>query len=407
MLQPSLLEFSDTTAQQIEQVCCAVRSHLGMDIGFVRGFGLGADRPDDICARRATNGEPGGPGWGRGGDPWLPVAAAADPTSSRNMGAPIRLADAGVYGALCCSRRGPEPALSERDLGFLHACADIIARLIQSELLPSQQRFAKIARIRQVMRERQFAIVYQPIYRLSDNSLAGFEALTRFLVSPSRPPQQWFIEAQEVGLGAELEFATIGHACEALASLPQDVSLAVNISPASILSPAFKTMFDALPVDRLVLEVTEHAAISNYAEIKQALKPFRRRGLRLAVDDAGAGYNSFKHVLDLKPDLIKLDISLTRAINRDPARRALADALTQFGRAMGSQIVAEGVESAAELEMLRAIGVTKVQGYLVGRPMPLAEAGSVPVVRTEEKRRCRSAEKLGPSVGNGVGGSAA
>jgi EAL domain-containing protein (putative c-di-GMP-specific phosphodiesterase class I) len=378
-----------------------------MDIGFVPGFALGADHPGDAYARRTTSGETGEPGWDRGKGPWLPVAAADDPTSSQNMGAPIRLADAGVYGALCCSRRGPEPALSERDLGFLNACVDIIARLIQSELLPNQQRFAKIARIRQVIRERQFAIVYQPIYRLSDNSLAGFEALTRFSASPSRPPEQWFIEAQEVGLGAELEFATIGHACEALASLPQDVSLAVNISPASILSPAFKTMFDALPIDRLVLEVTEHAAIRSYAEIKRALKPLRRRGLRLAVDDAGAGYNSFKHVLDLKPEIIKLDISLTRAINRDPARRALADALTQFGRAMGSQIVAEGVESAAELEMLRAIGVTKVQGYLVGHPMPLAEAASVPPVRTDAKRRCKNAGKSGLSIGNGVGGSAA
>jgi EAL domain-containing protein (putative c-di-GMP-specific phosphodiesterase class I) len=175
--------------------------------------------------------------------------------------------------------------------------------------------------------------------------------------------------------------------CRAITSLPPDVLLAVNISPTSIVSPAFNGLFDNLPLDRLVLEVTEHAAIENYVQIKRALGSLRRRGLRLAVDDAGAGYNSFKHVLDLKPELIKLDISLTRAINRDPARRALADALTQFGRAMGSEIVAEGVETAAELETLRGIGVTKVQGYLVGCPAPLPESASVPLFRADTKRR--------------------
>ena len=399
MIQPSLAELSDTTTQQIAHVCRAARLHLGMDIDFVPAVALGADRPDTTYAHRVPGAETRVPACDREHGVPLLTAGADGVPCSKMVSAPIRLADAGVYGALCCRS---DAGLNERDLGILHTCADIIARLIQTELLPTHQRSAKIARIEQVVREKQFAIVYQPIYRLSDNSLAGFEALTRFSAPPVRSPEQWFIEAQEVGLGAELEFATIGYACRAIASLPADVSLAVNISPASIVSPAFKAMFDGLPVDRLVLEVTEHAAISNYVEIKQALKPFRRRGLRLAVDDAGAGYNSFKHVLDLKPELIKLDISLTRAINRDPARRALADALTQFGRAMGSQIVAEGVESAGELETLRAIGVTKVQGYLVGRPMPLSVAESAPAFRSDTRQRVRGARARSESLGEGL-----
>ncbi len=163
-------------------------------------------------------------------------------------------------------------------------------------------------------------------------------------------------------------------ALEALASLPKDILLTVNFSPATIMAPAFAELFNTLPLERVVLEVTEHAAVANYIELAARLHPFRNRGLRLAVDDAGAGHSSFRHVLDLRPDTIKLDMSLTRNIDRDHGRQALAGALAMFGRAMGSQIVAEGVETEAELDALRRVGVTKVQGYLTGRPMPLEDA---------------------------------
>jgi EAL domain-containing protein (putative c-di-GMP-specific phosphodiesterase class I) len=153
------------------------------------------------------------------------------------------------------------------------------------------------------------------------------------------------------------------------------------------MTESFSKLFATLPLERVVLEVTEHAAVANYTELTARLHPFRLRGLRLAVDDAGAGHSSFRHVLDLRPDTIKLDMSLTRSIDRDRGRQALAGALSMFGRAMGSQIVAEGVESEAELEALRRVGVTKVQGYLTGRPMPLADAVQLVGVKSKALRR--------------------
>jgi EAL domain-containing protein (putative c-di-GMP-specific phosphodiesterase class I) len=231
------------------------------------------------------------------------------------------------------------------------------------------------------------SIVYQPLYRLSNDSLAGFEALSRFSTPPMRSPDHWFAEAAEAGLGVELEFVAVRDACTALLTLPPTLLLAINLSPQSILSPCFNALFAEFPPHRLVLEITEHAAIENYAEIERSLAPLRQRGLRLAVDDAGAGHASFKHVLDLRPDLIKLDMSLTRDIHCDPARRALAEALTRFGRAMGSEIVAEGVETELELEALREIGVTKAQGYLLGRPVPLKEAAALPAFLGEARER--------------------
>src|SRR5262249_4228013 len=114
--------------------------------------------------------------------------------------------------------------------------------------------------------------------------------------------------------------------------------------------------------------------------------PYRSRGLRLAIDDVGAGYASFRHILDLNPDLIKLDTVLTRNIDADIARQTLAKAITMFGRKMGCEVVAEGVETIGELDTLRAIGATKVQGYLIGRPMPRADAAKLPAL-FECKRR--------------------
>lgn len=128
-----------------------------------------------------------------------------------------------------------------------------------------------------------------------------------------------------------------------------------------------------VPANRIILEVTEHAAIEAYEQLGAALSVFRQRGLRVAVDDAGAGYASFRHILRLRPDIIKLDMALTRDIDQDPARRALASALITFAGNTRSTIVAEGVETAAELHTLQQLGVTAAQGYYLGRPTPLSE----------------------------------
>jgi len=123
-----------------------------------------------------------------------------------------------------------------------------------------------------------------------------------------------------------------------------------------------------------VLELTEHAAIDNYHHLRQALAPMRCAGLRIAVDDAGAGYASFQHILDLQADIIKLDRSLVSGIDTDLARQALASSLIFFSGQTGSKMIAEGVETIEELDTLRHLGVERAQGYLMGRPSPLKYA---------------------------------
>ncbi|MDZ7750653.1 MAG: EAL domain-containing protein [Gammaproteobacteria bacterium] len=177
-----------------------------------------------------------------------------------------------------------------------------------------------------------------------------------------------------MGVGEELEMAVIDRALREFEGMPAGVYLALNVSPEHIISGAVARAFTGRSLEGLVLEVTEHAPIPDYESFNAALAELRSSGLRLAVDDAGAGYASFRHILSINPDIIKLDITLIRGIHADASRRALAAALITFGNETGARVVAEGVETSAELEELQRLGVTSVQGYLLSRPIPIADA---------------------------------
>jgi EAL domain-containing protein (putative c-di-GMP-specific phosphodiesterase class I) len=158
------------------------------------------------------------------------------------------------------------------------------------------------------------------------------------------------------------------------ADLPAQAYLSVNVSPATVVTGRVGEVVAEVPGERLVVELTEHARVADYDELADALKPLRTRGARVAVDDAGAGFAGLVHILRLVPDIIKLDIGLTRGIDQDPVRRALALSLVGFARDTGAGIVAEGIETAQELEALRDLGITWGQGYFLARPGPAISA---------------------------------
>ena len=225
-------------------------------------------------------------------------------------------------------------------------------------------------RVRRVLRGRGLSISYQPIVDLRCGGRLGFEALARFAGPPSGP-DAWFADAAGVGLDAELESLAIEAALDALPWMPGGAYLSINASPAMVVSGRVKALLSGVAVDRVVLEITEHAPMPGYDVLGGALRPLRAAGLRVAVDDAGAGYASFSHILNLRPDVIKLDITITRDIDKDVGRQALASALRTFAGDTGSTVVAEGVETEAELGALRELGMGAAQGYHLGRPGPL------------------------------------
>lgn len=237
----------------------------------------------------------------------------------------------------------------------------------------AEDRSERRSRIQRILEGRGLTMVFQPIVDLRSNRVAGFEALARFSEEPLRPPNEWFTEAAEFGLGVELELCAIRSAIAELDRLPADAYLSVNASPETVLHRDLTGTVEA-HAGRIVLELTEHTAVTEYGTLIERVDVVRGLGVRIAVDDAGAGYASLQHILRLCPDIVKLDVALTRSVDSDPARRALATALVQFGREIGADITAEGIERQEELDALRNIGACSGQGYLLGRPAPLPSA---------------------------------
>jgi EAL domain-containing protein (putative c-di-GMP-specific phosphodiesterase class I) len=227
----------------------------------------------------------------------------------------------------------------------------------------------RLSVIRGMIDSRALETYFQPIVDLRSGEVVGTEALSRFAQVPVRPPDAWFAEAATLGLGVELELAAVARALERLDRLPSGMYLSLNASVEAIMSDNFHAAMSDVPAERIVLELTEHTQIADYSSFNRTVESLRSVGMRLAVDDAGSGFASFNHVLNLAPDVIKLDISLIRGIDHDPAKQALARALLRFGsEAFGTTFVAEGIETKGELGTVQSLGFHSGQGFILGRP---------------------------------------
>ncbi|HWJ98360.1 MAG TPA: EAL domain-containing response regulator, partial [Acidimicrobiales bacterium] len=229
---------------------------------------------------------------------------------------------------------------------------------------------AKERRVGQLIDSGPPAIAFQPIAELATGTVIGYEGLARFASEPLRPPDHWFAEAAEVGRGVELELAAVQAALADAARYFPETPVSVNISPAAACSPDLPPLLSRRDGRLLFLEITEHERVDHYEQLLAALGRLRATGARLAVDDAGAGFAGLQHILTLRPDIIKLDIALTRGIDQDPIKRALASSLVTFSGEMNSRLVAEGIETEAELVTLIDLGVAWGQGFHLGRPGP-------------------------------------
>ena len=250
----------------------------------------------------------------------------------------------------------------------------IVGTLIGPRLGVRRTAAADRAEVQAVIDSAEFRPFFQPIVDLNDGTVPGYEALTRF--ADGRPPGVLFAAAARVGLGPELETACLRASLEAAERLPAGAYLSVNASPELIVSGGVRALLGS--VDRLiVLEITEHVAIDDYAAVRAELAQLGP--IRLAVDDAGAGYASFRHILELSPAFVKIDIALVRNIDTEPARQALIAGMGYFAVKGGLHLIAEGIETREELEALRALGVPFGQGFLLGVPSDAGETESWPV----------------------------
>jgi PAS domain S-box-containing protein len=382
----------------VEQLLALARTRTGMDLawvsrfrhgrqvfeqlsGAVAGFGLapGASRPlaDSYCARVVAGSLPNLVADTRRDPRTRDVALVTDLGIGAYIGVPIPGPDSSPLGTLACVHHSAVYDVGDADIRFLELLAAATAELLGDDQIARDRQRRLRDRVGRVLTPGRLTTVFQPILDIGSNRIVGTEALSRFPAEP-REPDRWFADAQSVGLGAALELAAVRQAFSHLDELPASVYLSVNASPQLVCNPEFHALVAELPGERLTIEITEHAAVADYDELLGAIARLRARGVRLAVDDVGAGFASFSHVLRIRPDILKIDVSITHGIDQDPARRGLARAIVDLAREIDASVVAEGVEGQAELDRIVGIGIDAAQGFFIGRPGPLPLTTRVP-----------------------------
>ncbi len=368
----------------VNHVLELARRHLDMDVALLSefvgghqvhrratgdagsfGFALGAGTPltQTYCQAMVLEQIPNAIGDTNGHPVLRGLSATAAATIGAYVGVPVRLADGTLYGSLCVLSHQAQQ-VDERDAKFLAMLAELVAREVEADLDQQGTRERMVA----LITGGDIIVALQPIVDVTTGRTVGVEALTRF-PSEYGPPDVVFAAAHAAGVGLELEQMALQHAFELMPLLGPHAYLAVNLSAqgAIALVPAWAERQN-FPYDRIVLEITEHAVIESYARLRDSLAPARRRGLRLSIDDAGAGYASLHHIVQLVPDIIKIDRSLIDGISTRPALRSVATAFVALARDLGAVVVAEGVEHHADLRMVQQLGINVAQGYLLGRP---------------------------------------
>jgi PAS domain S-box-containing protein len=227
--------------------------------------------------------------------------------------------------------------------------------------------------IRRAIDERAFVPHFQPVVELESRSVVGYEALTRF--DDGTPPERRFADADQAGLGQELELACLRAAMDAGRRLPAGRWLSLNVST-WLLSNLSDPGLLAEHGRPLILELTERLEIRDYETVREDLRRIPEP-VSVAVDDAGAGFASLRHIIELHPRYVKIDLRLIRGLDSDPARQAMIAGMVYFSRQTDCALIAEGIETEGERRALRQLGVTFGQGYLFGAPAPVDELPDV------------------------------
>ncbi|MCI0585044.1 MAG: EAL domain-containing protein [Chloroflexi bacterium] len=242
---------------------------------------------------------------------------------------------------------------------------------LMADALASRGRAGAIhTEIASVIRRRAFRTVFQPIVEFASGDVVAMEALTRF--ADGIPPHRRFGEAETVGLGVQLEIATLEAAVDAARSLPAGCRLNVNVSPEMVLGGVDLRRILAGLRAPVTLELTEQQRVDDYRALRRAVGRFPPR-TRWAIDDAGAGFASLRHIIEMRPQEVKVDRGIVGRVDRDSIRQAVVAGLSHFASAAGCRLIAEGVETTAERDALLALGVAFGQGYLFGEPQPLSD----------------------------------
>jgi EAL domain-containing protein (putative c-di-GMP-specific phosphodiesterase class I) len=306
----------------------------------------------------------------------MKLPAARLPRIRSYVSVPVVLSDGSLYGTFCAAGLTSDAALTKRDRTLMEVLAHAASLVIEPGVR-EQLRSDEIAqRLLPLMETGGPVVVLQPIVELSTGDRVGAEALSRFPQEWGKAPDVCFGEAHSIGLGHQLELLALERAADHLATVDGYVSM--NVSPATLLTPECSALLERLPLERVLLELSEHDPVDDYDALRATLAPLRSRGMRLAIDDVGAGFSSLRHIVVTTPDVIKLDRSLVDGVTADPVLRTLVRSLVDFGHGCDASVVAEGVETVADAATLRSLDVDHGQGWHFGRPGPVGDLAPCP-----------------------------
>lgn len=389
LAEVSALAGPESSGRIIQTSLATLRRHLDMDVAFLGRFRAGrrwfeyvdahegfcAVQPggsdpleDSFCARVVTGRLPQLVHDATREPAVADIPATFDLPVGAHMSVPVRRGNGDVLGTLCCFSYQPDPSLRERDLKLLRMFADLVSVHMEALIEHDESLERTRGLVRRVIDGGGPRMAMQPVVDLASGRVVGHEALARFAGGPGWGPARWFAEAQHVGMGPELETSAIAAALSVLPRLPAQAHLAVNVSVATLHHEPAMALLTGAEASRLVVELTEHAKVDDYATISDELARLRAAGARVAVDDAGSGYAGLEHILQLQPEVLKLDRQLVSGLAEHAGRHAMVEAMVGFARRMGATVVAEGIETEPDLDALRAAGVAQGQGYLLGRP---------------------------------------
>jgi EAL domain-containing protein (putative c-di-GMP-specific phosphodiesterase class I) len=314
----------------------------------------------------------------------MSLPSARIPRIRSYVSTPVTLSDGSLYGTFCAFGFTSDKELTGRDEALMKVLASAASVIIEPEVREQQRRDDIDGRLDPLVASGGPSVVLQPIVDLTTGVRVGAEALSRFPREWGKGPDVVFEEAHSVGRGDEMELLALRGAAALLDRVGGYV--AMNVSPQTLLTPAFTALLADLPLDRVLLELSEHDPVEDYEALTTTLVPFRAAGMRLAIDDVGAGFSSLRHIVVTNPDVIKMDRSIVSGLHVDPVLSKLVEALVVFGHGCGVKVVAEGIETADEAARLRDLGVDLGQGWYFGRPGPPEALAPVLPARATERQ---------------------
>ncbi|MCX9148092.1 EAL domain-containing protein [Erythrobacter sp. WG] len=280
---------------------------------------------------------------------------------------PLLRRDGRVHGSLCCFSYRPRPDVGEREMQMIRSVAAIVSDQIETRIELEEACEEAGREIVRLIADDTLAVIHQPIYDLTDWHLVGHECLMRNRADPQRSPLDLLERARAAGKTKELELHAARKALATLDPAHPERFIAINVSPATLVSDELASLIPEGLEARLVIELNQQESAPQRAVVKDAIEAWKARAW-VAVNSEGAGFAGLQSLVDLGPDIVKIDREFLSGLSTDGARRALVKALVQFAAETGVTLIAQGVETREDLQALRELGVRFAQGYILGKP---------------------------------------